>query len=433
MLTMIEKSVGVKMYELAEELFPICRSITGEGIRYTLNRLKKEVPQIVLHEIPTGTKVFDWVVPKEWEISEAYIEDMKGNRIVDFQKNNLHVVGYSIPIDAIVSGDELQAHLYSLPEHPDWIPYVTSYYKERWGFCVTENSRKKLTDNQYHVVIKSKLFDGSLTYAELLIPGQVSDEIFFSTYACHPSMANNELSGPVVQIELAKWLLAQKERKYSYRLIWIPETIGSITYLSRHLEEMKKKVIAGYVLTCVGDERAVSYVGSRKENTLADVAAKNILHFMAPDYKYYNFLHRGSDERQYNAPGVDLPVCSICCSKYHEYPEYHTSADDMTLITPKGLERAYDIYKAVIEAIEHNAKYKINCYCEPQLGSRGLYPTESFNRSSVSVQDMMNFIAYADGTMDLFEISELIDVPVSRLHEIAVKLIDAELLLEVEE
>ncbi len=430
---MIEKSVGVKMYELAEELFPICRSITGEGIRYTLNRLKKEVPQIVLHEIPTGTKVFDWVVPKEWEISEAYIEDMKGNRIVDFQKNNLHVVGYSIPIDAIVSGDELQAHLYSLPEHPDWIPYVTSYYKERWGFCVTENSRKKLTDNQYHVVIKSKLFDGSLTYAELLIPGQVSDEIFFSTYACHPSMANNELSGPVVQIELAKWLLAQKERKYSYRLIWIPETIGSITYLSRHLEEMKKKVIAGYVLTCVGDERAVSYVGSRKENTLADVAAKNILHFMAPDYKYYNFLHRGSDERQYNAPGVDLPVCSICCSKYHEYPEYHTSADDMTLITPKGLERAYDIYKAVIEAIEHNAKYKINCYCEPQLGSRGLYPTESFNRSSVSVQDMMNFIAYADGTMDLFEISELIDVPVSRLHEIAVKLIDAELLLEVEE
>lgn len=430
---MIEKSVGVKMYELAEELFPICRSITGEGIRYTLNRLKKEVPQIVLHEIPTGTKVFDWVVPKEWEISEAYIEDMKGNRIVDFQKNNLHVVGYSIPIDAIISGDELQAHLYSLPEHPDWIPYVTSYYKERWGFCVTENSRKKLTDNQYHVVIKSKLFDGSLTYAELLIPGQVSDEIFFSTYACHPSMANNELSGPVVQIELAKWLLAQKERKYSYRLIWIPETIGSITYLSRHLEEMKKKVIAGYVLTCVGDERAVSYVGSRKENTLADVAAKNILHFMAPDYKYYNFLHRGSDERQYNAPGVDLPVCSICCSKYHEYPEYHTSADDMTLITPKGLERAYGIYKAVIEAIEHNAKYKINCYCEPQLGSRGLYPTESFNRSSVSVQDMMNFIAYADGTMDLFEISELIDVPVSRLHEIAVKLIDAELLLEVEE
>lgn len=198
------------------------------------------------------------------------------------------------------------------------------------------------------------------------------------------------------------------------------------------MDIMKRNIIAGYVLTCVGDERAISYVGSKKEDTLADIAAKNVLHFMVPDYKSYNFLHRGSDERQYNAPGVDLPVCSICCSKYHEYPEYHTSADDMTLITPKGLERAYSIYKAVIEAIEYNAKYRINCYCEPQLGPRGLYPTESFNRSSVSVKDMMDFIAYADGTMDLFEISNLIDIPVSRLHEIAVKLTDAKLFSEVE-
>lgn len=383
MLTMIEKSVGVKMYQLAEELFPICRSITGEGIRYTLNRLKKEVPQIVLHEIPTGTKVFDWVVPKEWEISEAYIEDMKGNRIVDFQKNNLHVVGYSIPIDAIVSGDELQAHLYSLPEHPDWIPYVTSYYKERWGFCVTENSRKKLTDNQYHVVIKSKLFDGSLTYAELLIPGQVSDEIFFSTYACHPSMANNELSGPVVQIELAKLLMSRKN-KYSYRLIWIPETIGSITYLSKNLDYMKEHIIAGYNITCVGDDRAVSYIQSRKGNTIADRAAKNVLKYIAPDYMEYSYLNRGSDERQYNAPGIDLPVCSICRTKFHEYPEYHTSADDLKLISPKGLEKSYYIYKEIIQALEVNEIYRINCLCEPQLGPRGLYPTECFNRSSIA-------------------------------------------------
>ena len=405
MLTMIEKSVGVKMYQLAEELFPICRSITGEGIRYTLNRLKKEVPQIVLHEIPTGTKVFDWVVPKEWEISEAYIEDMKGNRIVDFQKNNLHVVGYSIPIDAIVSGDELQAHLYSLPEHPDWIPYVTSYYKERWGFCVTENSRKKLTDNQYHVVIKSKLFDGSLTYAELLIPGQVSDEIFFSTYACHPSMANNELSGPVVQIELAKLLMSRKN-KYSYRLIWIPETIGSITYLSKNLDYMKEHIIAGYNITCVGDDRAVSYIQSRKGNTIADRAAKNVLKYIAPDYMEYSYLNRGSDERQYNAPGIDLPVCSICRTKFHEYPEYHTSADDLKLISPKGLEKSYYIYKEIIQALEVNEIYRINCLCEPQLGPRGLYPTECFNRSSIAVKDMMDFIAYADGTMDLIEISD---------------------------
>ena len=426
MLTMIEKSVGVKMYELAEELFPICRSITGEGIRYTLNRLKKEVPQIVLHEIPTGTKVFDWVVPKEWEISEAYIEDMKGNRIVDFQKNNLHVVGYSIPIDSIVSGDELQAHLYSLPEHPDWIPYVTSYYKERWGFCVTENSRKKLTDNQYHVVIKSKLFDGSLTYAELLIPGQVSDEIFFSTYACHPSMANNELSGPVVQIELAKLLMSRKN-KYSYRLIWIPETIGSITYLSKNLDYMKEHIIAGYNITCVGDDRAVSYIQSRKGNTIADRAAKNVLKYIAPDYMEYSYLNRGSDERQYNAPGIDLPVCSICRTKFHEYPEYHTSADDLKLISPKGLEKSYYIYKEIIQALEVNEIYRINCLCEPQLGPRGLYPTECFNRSSIAVKDMMDFIAYADGTMDLIEISDKINVPVKKLDEIAQVLLKANL------
>jgi hypothetical protein len=426
MLTMIEKSVGVKMYQLAEELFPICRSITGEGIRYTLNRLKKEVPQIVLHEIPTGTKVFDWVVPKEWEISEAYIEDMKGNRIVDFQKNNLHVVGYSIPIDAIVSGDELQAHLYSLPEHPDWIPYVTSYYKERWGFCVTENSRKKLTDNQYHVVIKSKLFDGSLTYAELLIPGQVSDEIFFSTYACHPSMANNELSGPVVQIELAKLLMSRKN-KYSYRLIWIPETIGSITYLSKNLDYMKEHIIAGYNITCVGDDRAVSYIQSRKGNTIADRAAKNVLKYIAPDYMEYSYLNRGSDERQYNAPGIDLPVCSICRTKFHEYPEYHTSADDLKLISPKGLEKSYYIYKEIIQALEVNEIYRINCLCEPQLGPRGLYPTECFNRSSIAVKDMMDFIAYADGTMDLIEISDKINVPVKKLDEIAQVLLKANL------
>ena len=426
MLTMIEKSVGVKMYQLAEELFPICRSITGEGIRYTLNRLKKEVPQIVLHEIPTGTKVFDWVVPKEWEISEAYIEDMKGNRIVDFQKNNLHVVGYSIPIDAIVSGDELQAHLYSLPEHPDWIPYVTSYYKERWGFCVTENSRKKLADNQYHVVIKSKLFDGSLTYAELLIPGQVSDEIFFSTYACHPSMANNELSGPVVQIELAKLLMSRKN-KYSYRLIWIPETIGSITYLSKNLDYMKEHIIAGYNITCVGDDRAVSYIQSRKGNTIADRAAKNVLKYIAPDYMEYSYLNRGSDERQYNAPGIDLPVCSICRTKFHEYPEYHTSADDLKLISPKGLEKSYYIYKEIIQALEVNEIYRINCLCEPQLGPRGLYPTECFNRSSIAVKDMMDFIAYADGTMDLIEISDKINVPVKKLDEIAQVLLKANL------
>ena len=429
---MESNSVGKRMYALADELFPVCRSITGEGTRYTLNRLQKEVQEITLHEVPCGTKVFDWTIPKEWKIEEAFIEDSAGNRIVDFSNNNLHVVGYSVPVDEIISLEELNNHIYSLPEHPDWIPYVTSYYKERWGFCMSHNQRLSLKEDKYHVVVKSELFNGSLTYAELLIPGKREKEIFLSTYVCHPSMANNELSGPVVQIELAKWLLQKKDRKYSYRLIWIPETIGSITYLSRNLFDMKKNIIAGYNLTCVGDDRAVSYIASRKKNTLADIAAKNVLHFIAPDYIEYDFLQRGSDERQYNAPGVDLPVCSVCHSKYHRYPEYHTSADDMSLISPSGLEKAFDIYCEIINALEYNTKYKINCYCEPQLGYRGLYPTESFNRSSMTVKDMMNFIAYADGTQDLFEISEIIDVPVSKLHEIAVKLENAELFTEVE-
>lgn len=375
--------------------------------------------------------MFDWTIPLEWRIEEAFIEDSSGHRIVDFKNNNLHIVGYSIPIDEIFSLEELNKHLYSLPEYPDWIPYVTSYYKAHWGFCLSHNQRIQLKDDTYHVVIKSNLFKGSLSYGELLIPGDSEKEIFFSTYVCHPSMANNELSGPIVQTELAKWLLRKKQRKYSYRLIWIPETIGSITYLSKNLSDMKKKVIAGYNLTCLGDDRTVSYIASKKKNTLADIAAKNILHYMAPDYREYDFLQRGSDERQYNAPGVDLPVCSICRSKYHEYPEYHTSADDMSLISAEGLLKSCEIYQAVINAIENNAIYKCTCYCEPQLGKRGLYPTESFNKSSVSVKDMMNFIAYADGTLDLFEISERIEVPVSRLHDIAMQLVKAGLFVEV--
>lgn len=425
-------SAGDRMYQLAAELFPLCRSITGKGIRETLYRLQEEIPQIKLFEVNSGTKVFDWTIPNEWKIEEAYIEAPDGERIVDFKNNNLHVVGYSTPIDREISLEELDKHIYSLEDHPDWIPYVTSYYKERWGFCMSHNQRKSLKPGNYHVVINSELFKGSLTYGELLIPGESSKEIFLSTYVCHPSMANNELSGPLVQLELARWILSEKDRKYSYRLIWIPETIGSITYLSKNIAEMKQNMIAGYNLTCVGDNRCISYVASKKENTLADIAAKNVLHFMAPEYKYYSYLHRGSDERQYNAPGVDLPVCSVCCSKYHEYPEYHTSADDLSLISPEGLQRAFDIYKAIINAIEYNVKYKVNCCCEPQLGPRGLYPTESFNRSSMFVQDMMNFIAYADGSLDLFEISEIIGCSVEKLHEIAMKLTAAGLFSEVE-
>lgn len=267
---------GNEMYDLAAELFPICRSITGNGTRQTLSRIKEIIPEMQIFEVPSGTKVFDWTIPNEWEIHEAYVEDEDGKRVIDFAENNLHLVGYSTPVDIIVDRGELDKHLYSLPDHPEWIPYVTSYYKERWGFCITQNQRDQLKDGNYHVVIKSKLFPGYLTYGELLIPGESEKEIFLSTYVCHPSMANNELSGPVVQIEIAKWLLSKEWRKYSYRLIWIPETIGSITYISKNLDIMKRNIIAGYNLTCVGDDNAVSYVASRRGNTLADLSLIHI-------------------------------------------------------------------------------------------------------------------------------------------------------------
>ncbi len=424
---------GKYMYNLAADLFPICRSIMGEGTRKTLYRLQQELPQLKLYQVPSGTRVFDWTIPKEWNIEDAYIEDGNGNKIIDFKKNNLHVVGYSSPIDKIITFEELQSHLYSLPEQPDWIPYVTSYYKEHWGFCMSHSQRKNLPLGNYHVVIKSKLEDGYLTYGELLIPGKSKKEIFLSSYICHPSMANNELSGPVLLVKLAQWLLEKKDRYYSYRLILVPETIGSITYLSLNLPYMKENIIAGYNITCVGDDKQVSYVPTRNGNTLSDRAALNILNNYVPNFISYTFLQRGSDERQYNAPGIDLPVCTICRSKYHEYPEYHTSADNMSFISVEGLQGSFDLYTKIISAIEENRLYNYNCLCEPQLGKRGLYPTESFKGSTNMVKGMMDFLAYTDGTHDLIEISDIIQVPIMLLVEIAKKLLKVGLVSIVEE
>jgi len=427
MLTFQEPSIGQKMYALAERLFPICRSITGDGVRQTLSILQEIVPQIKIHEVPSGTKVFDWEVPREWNIKNAFIEDLDGNRIISFADNNLHVVGYAAPIDRIVTRDELLAMIYTQPDQPDVIPYVTSYYKERSGFCMSENQKRALNKERYHICIDSELKEGSLTYGEILIPGNTGQEIFLSTYICHPSMANNELSGPCVAIYLAQWLLEQP-RRFSYRIVFIPETIGSLTYLSRNLDEMKRNIIAGFNISCVGDDRAYSYLASRCGDTLADRAAKNILRFYASDYITYSFLKRGSDERQYCAPGIDLPVCSICRSKYGEYPEYHTSADNLDLISPRGLGGAFTIYRKCLEALEGNYVYKIKCLGEPQLGKRGLYPTLSQKGHYNEIQAMMDFIAYADGLNDLVAISDIIGVPVEGLIEIAERLNDAGLL-----
>ncbi|MBQ9140638.1 MAG: DUF4910 domain-containing protein [Lachnospiraceae bacterium] len=413
---------GQAMYELAERLFPIGRSLTGAGVRMSLEILKEQIPELEIKAVPSGTQVFDWTIPKEWEITEGYIEDENGQRIIDYAENNLHIIGYSIPVDAWVELDELLKYIRVEEEQPEVIPYVTSYYTPRFGFCMAKNQRDALKPGKYHMVIKSRLFDGVLNYAELLLPGKSEKEVLLSTYICHPSMANNELSGPVLAVEIVKWLKTL-DRSLSYRLVIVPETIGSITYLSKNLEVMQKNTIAGFVLSCVGDNRTYSYIESRNADTLADKVMQNVLKYAYPEYKRYSFLERGSDERQYNAPGVDLPVCGFCRSKYVEYPEYHTSADNMSLISPEGLQGAFDVMQQVLTALEYNKYYRTNCLCEPQLGKRGLYPTVSRKGIYDEVKKLTNLIAYADGKNDLIDISNKIGVPVCELTENLEKLL----------
>lgn len=423
-----DMSLGERIFSLAEALFPICRSITGDGVRDTLRILQGVAPNLRIFEIPTGTQVFDWTVPQEWIIRDAYIEDPLGNRIISFSDSNLHVMGYSAPIDRVVPREELLEMLHTLPEQPDLIPYVTSYYKRRVGLCVSEQQKEALLEDSYHVVIDSEFVDGFLTYGEIMIRGKSEREIFLSTYICHPSMANNELSGPCVAVYLARWL-SEAPRNYSYRIVFVPETIGSIAYLSKHLAEMKRKTIAGFNITCVGDEGAFSFIPSRYGNTLADKVARSVLSSYYPKYKEYSFLRRGSDERQYCAPGVDLPVCSICRSKYGEYPEYHTSADDLNFISPSGLAGSFDIYKKCLEVLEANGRYRTKCTCEPFLSRHGAYPTLSRKDETLrSARELLDFLAYADGTNDILDIGNLIGMNTDKVLDIIERLKGMDLL-----
>ena len=411
-----------KMFNLLAKLFPINRSITGEGVRETLSILKKYLPQLKIYGVPSGKKVFDWQVPLEWNIKNATLTDPNGNKIIDFKDSNLHVVGYSIPVDRYISFEELQSHLYSLPKQPSAIPYVTSYYKETWGFCLAEDIRKKMKKGIYHVKIDSTLEKGMLNYGELIISGESKKEVFISTYICHPSLANNELSGPVVATYLAKWIQNLKSRKYTYRFVFIPETIGSIVYLSKNLGYLKKNVIAGFNINCIGDEREYSYLQSRNGNTLSDRVAQHVLKNIDPNYKSYDWLHRGSDERQYCAPGVDLPIASIMRSKFATYPEYHTSLDNLDLVSEKGLEGGLNAFKKCIEAIEKNYYPKIKVLCEPQLGRRGLYPSTSTKSSSDQVSKLMDFISYSDGQNDLISIANKLNCPIWEIYPFIDKL-----------
>jgi aminopeptidase-like protein len=416
------------MHDWAKQLFPINRSLTGVGVRETLNFIKSHLPELQLTEVPTGTKAFDWIVPKEWSIREAWIADLNGRKIIDFRVNNLHCMGYSVPVDKIISRRELESHLHSLPDQPEAIPYVTSYYNEDWGFCLAHRQRESLGDGPFHVYIDSDLFNGSMSFGELVIPGQSSKSVLFSTYVCHPSLANNELSGPVVAIALAKYIESLQNRRLTYRFLFNIETIGTIYFISRHLQELRDTLVSGWILTCLGDERNYSYVPTRMGNTLTDSVSRRVLADLKVNVNEFSWLDRGSDERQYNAPGVGLPVASMMRTKYCEYPEYHTSLDDLNLISPKGLEGGLLMYIRAIEILETNNLYKINVKCEPQLSKRGLFPNLSTKNWDKALKDQMNVISFLDGEKDLLDIAQACNISYREVLQIINRLISVGLI-----
>ena len=411
--------IGQDIYKFALELWPLNRSITGKGLRETLDKISSHIPSMQIKSVPSGTKVFDWTIPKEWSVNEAYIITPSGKKICNFSENNLHLVGYSNPFTGSLSLNELKEKLHTIPKQPTAIPFVTSYYSDEWGFCLSQEQFDTLEDGTYKVLVDTALFDGELNYGELLIKGKSDKEIFLSTYVCHPSMANNELSGPTVLTFLAKWIKEIVNLEYSYRIIFVPETIGSITYLSSNYKQMKKKVIAGFNLSCLGDNRAYSYLPSRNGNTLSDDVAKHVLKWTDKNFKKYTWLDRGSDERQYCAPGIDLPIASILRTRYGSYPEYHTSLDDLqNVVTPEGLDGGYWAVRKAIEAVEKNKKYESNTLCEPFLSAKGIKSTLSKNLDQPRVKLIVNFLSLCDGQTSLLEIAERTNTPIWDFYEL---------------
>ena len=379
-----DRTNGLEMHALTARLFPICRSITGNGVRETLKILSEEIPLSIL-EVPSGTKVFDWEVPREWNITEACIMNAAGERVIDFANSNLHVLNYSVPVNQRVSLEELRKHLYFLEDHPDWIPYRTSYYKEDWGFCVTYNQYKQLNDPYYDVCIASTLEAGSLTYGEYFIPGYVKDEVLISAHVCHPSLANDNLSGLAVVSALAK-TLSERSNYYSYRFVFVPGTIGAITWLATN-EERARGVRFGLVASLLGDKGVFTYKRSRRGNTEIDQIAEYVLKARNETNKIIDFFPYGYDERQYCSPGFNLAVGCLSRTPFGQYPEYHTSADNLDLISPDSMEESYNVYLEILTTLDQNRVY-INTSpdCEPQLGKRGLYSLKGGNNDAKTFQ-----------------------------------------------
>ena len=410
----------------ARDLFPICRSITGNGLRQTLFYIKKIIPDLKIQSFKSGKKCFDWTIPNEWNIKDAYLMHVKSKKkYAQFKKNNLHIMGYSEPTNSILNLESFVERIYHNKKYPNAIPYVTSYYKKDWGFCMSYNQFKKLKRGDYKVFIDSRIKKGKMNYGEVLLKGRSKKEILISTYVCHPSLANNELSGPLLTTFIIKKLKKLKKLNYSYRFVFVPETIGSIAYISKNIKSLKKNVISGYVLSCVGDNRNYSYISSRFGNTLADQSIEAAL-IGKKNVKPYSFLDRGSDERQYCSPGVDLPIVGFCRTKYGEYPEYHSSADNLSLINEKGFQGSFDTIMSIIDAFELGLKPKAIIKCEPQLGKRNLYFTPAKEKSHNNVvmglenhalqrKIRMNVLVYCDGKTNVFEISKIINVPLNEV------------------
>lgn len=422
---------GVEMYHLISELYPICRSITGEGVRKTLHIVQQLIP-LEIHEVPTGTKVFDWTVPKEWNARDASVKNSQGEKVIDFQVCNLHLLNYSSPIQKTMPLSELKEHLFTIPDRPDWIPYRTSYYKENWGFCLSYNALQKLEEGEYNVYIDTSLEDGNLTYGEYYLPGETEEEVLFSCHICHPSLCNDNLSGIAVSTFIAKTLSSQP-RRYSYRFLFIPGTIGSITWLSLN-ESKTDRIKHGLVVSGVGDAGKMTYKKSRRGNAEIDRAVIHVLKHSGEEYAIEEFSPYGYDERQYCSPGFNLPVGRLTRTPFGQYPEYHTSADNLEFVKPTYLINSLRKYLEIIKILENNKSYmNTNPKCEPQLGKRGLYGDLGGEQTRKDNEMAMLWILnYSDGIHSLLDIAERANLRLELIYNIANKLHGFGLLEELE-
>lgn len=399
------EGLGGELYRLVTDLYPICRSITGDGVRATLNRLTMEIP-LEVHEVASGTQVLDWVVPPEWNIRDAYVMAPDGTKVIDFRRSNLHVVSYSVPVHQRMALDELRPHLHTLPDRPDLVPYRTSYYSESWGFCLSQRQLDELPNGEYEVYIDSTLAPGSLTYGELVVPGQRDDEVLISTHVCHPSLCDDNLSGIAVSTLLARQLLGGPAPRYTYRFLYAPGTIGAITWLARN-RATARRIRHGLTLTCLGDDHPFTYKRTVSGNAAIDRVAEHVLAQCGRDHHVIDFFPYGYDERQYNSPGFRLPVGSLMRGRHGQFPEYHTSADDLTFVSAERMAESFELLAKILGVLDRNRTFvNLEPYGEPQLGSRGLYAALGGTTIADAQLAMLWVLNLSDGEHSLLDIAE---------------------------